>query len=201
VALVMVAGLGWAASARANLGPRVETRTGSTLWLEGKSTLHPYKSTATELRLEAPLASPVDAAGADLVPALMKAISGLRVTVPVAGLRSGKDGLDKNLVKAARAAQHPEITFQLEPQSATAMPSGSGARVTTRGALTVNGTTRQIDVAMDVVPGPEGLVVTGSEELLMSEYGIKPPTMMLGALKTDDKVTVHFRLVLGVESR
>jgi polyisoprenoid-binding protein YceI len=131
----------------------------------------------------------------------MKAISGLRVTVPVAGLRSGQDGLDKNLVQAARAAQHPEITFQLEPQSATAMPSGSGARVTTRGALTVNGTTRQIDVAMDVVPGPEGLVVTGSEELLMSEYGIKPPTMMLGALKTDDKVTVHFRLVLGVESR
>ena len=42
------------------------------------------------------------------------------------------------------------------------------------------------------------LVVTGSLPLLMTDYGIKPPTAMLGMLTTDPKVTVSFETVLAV---
>jgi hypothetical protein len=32
----------------------------------------------------------------------------------------------------------------------------------------------------------------------MTDYGIKPPTAMLGLLKTDPKITVTFEAVLSV---
>jgi len=43
---------------------------------------------------------------------------------------------------------------------------------------------------------PEGIVLEGSKALLMSDFGIKPPTMFLGTLKTADRVVVEWRLVL-----
>ena len=39
---------------------------------------------------------------------------------------------------------------------------------------------------------------TGEVQLLMTDYGIKPPTAMLGMLKTDPKVTVTFETVLAI---
>jgi len=40
------------------------------------------------------------------------------------------------------------------------------------------------------------LWVTGSLDLLMTDFGIEPPTAMLGTIKTDAKVTVRFETVL-----
>jgi hypothetical protein len=42
------------------------------------------------------------------------------------------------------------------------------------------------------------LVVKGQLPILMTDYGIKPPTAMLGMLKTDPKVTVSFETILAV---
>jgi len=38
--------------------------------------------------------------------------------------------------------------------------------------------------------------VTGSRALLMSEFGIKPPTMFMGMLKTADQVTITLNVQL-----
>ena len=40
--------------------------------------------------------------------------------------------------------------------------------------------------------------VQGQTQLLMTDFGIKPPTAMLGMLTTDPKVTVSFETVLAV---
>lgn len=41
------------------------------------------------------------------------------------------------------------------------------------------------------------LVVDGEQPLLMSDYGIEPPKMMLGTVKTDDKALVKYHLELA----
>jgi hypothetical protein len=38
--------------------------------------------------------------------------------------------------------------------------------------------------------------VKGSHEIRMKEYGLKPPTLMLGTLKVDERVKVSFDLLL-----
>ena len=42
------------------------------------------------------------------------------------------------------------------------------------------------------------ITVIGEVSLLMTDYGIKPPTAMLGMLKTDPKITVTFETVLAL---
>ena len=53
-----------------------------------------------------------------------------------------------------------------------------------------------IDMNVRASEAPEGIVLEGSKALLMSSYGIKPPSMFLGTLKTNDQVVIDFRLVL-----
>ena len=45
------------------------------------------------------------------------------------------------------------------------------------------------------------LHVRGTRDLLMTEFGIKPPTMFMGMLKTDDKVTITFELQLALAAK
>lgn len=40
------------------------------------------------------------------------------------------------------------------------------------------------------------IIINGSKNLLMSDYGMDPPTAMAGALKTGDEVTINFNINL-----
>jgi hypothetical protein len=54
------------------------------------------------------------------------------------------------------------------------------------------------EVALDITTERKGstLCVHGQVQLLMTDFGIKAPTAMLGMLKTDPKVSVAFDVVL-----
>ena len=56
------------------------------------------------------------------------------------------------------------------------------------------------EVAIDITTKRTGATLDGAGpvELLMTDYGIKPPIAMLGMLKTDPKVTVTFETVLAI---
>ena len=64
--------------------------------------------------------------------------------------------------------------------------------------LRIAGVEREVALDAEDQRRDAALVVTGSLPLLMTDYGIKPPTAMLGMLKTDPKVTVSFETVLAV---
>jgi len=173
---------------------------GSVLWLEGTSTMHDYESRSKEVAVEfvrgAGVAQPTDAAG---LMALIRSseVLEVRVQVPVASLRSEKDGLDKNLRKAMKADKHPSVRFVLNKYSiAPEAAKGDTVAIQAEGLLTVAGQERPISLAARAYPAAQGVWLEGSEKLLMSEYGIKPPKMFLGTLKVHDPITVHYRLFL-----
>lgn len=119
----------------------------------------------------------------------------LTVAVPVDGLKSGESGLDKNLRKELRRESAPVIRFTLVDY-ATEPAKDGGLVVKARGRLAIAGVEKEALVDGACRFGPEGIEVTGAKDLLMSDFGIKPPTMMFGAVKTVDKVVVHFDLKL-----
>jgi hypothetical protein len=41
------------------------------------------------------------------------------------------------------------------------------------------------------------LLLDGERALLMTDFQVKPPRLMLGALRTDDRVVVKFHLEIG----
>ncbi len=195
VALTLWASLAQAADGALALQP------GSRLWLTGTSTLHDFTSEASRLEVTFagdPARWPA-AAGADAVEGFIRArgVSTIDVVVGVTGLKSGKDGLDKNMYKALRAEAHPEIRFQVTSYTVGAAGDTAGFTVDATGVLTVAGVEREITLPTRARRDGDALRLTGSVPLLMTQFGIKPPKMMLGTVKTGDKVTVHVDLRVG----
>ena len=173
---------------------------GSVLWMEGKSTVHAWESRTSTVSVaftrDAAQADPADAAG---IEAMVRSagVRGVDVEIPVATLRSGKSGLDKNMMKSLKADQYPAIRFHMERYSVIGPATGDTLNLRAEGDLTVSGKKKDITLEARAWKGEKGVWVSGIEPLTMSDFGIKPPVMMMGAIKTDDRIVIHYRLLLA----
>jgi polyisoprenoid-binding protein YceI len=121
------------------------------------------------------------------------ALASFEVTIPAATLTSRDAGLDRNMYKALKVEAHRDITFRL-----ARLERGPTGALLGVGTLRIAGVEREVVLALETERRDAALVVKGQLTLLMTDYGIKPPTAMLGMLKTDPKVTVTFETVLTV---
>ena len=164
--------------------------------IAGTSNIHAYSASTTALRItRVQLAG--DVAGANFWDEIVKpgALKAFEIAIPAATLASDKEGLDKNMHKALKTKEYPDITFRLlrfEPrQGATGDLRGIGV-------LTIAGVQREVALDITTARKDAGLAVHGQVALLMTDFGITPPKAMLGMLKTDPKVTITFETVVTV---
>jgi len=169
---------------------------GSTrITINGTSNVHAYTASTTSARV-----TRVQVAAALAGPNFWQAIvapgslEAFEIAVPAATLASDKEGLDKNMHKALKVQQHPDITFRLV-RLETKAPAGVVKAI---GVLKIAGVEREIALDLKTERKENGLSVKGEIELLMTDYGIAPPKAMLGMLKTDPKVTITFETVLAI---
>ena len=160
--------------------------------LSGTSNIHDYTATTSTVRVtKLQLAAGI---GPDLWSAILKpgALEAFEIAIPAASLHSTKDGLDKNMHKALKVKEHADIVFTLARLEA----KGSGARAI--GTLRIAGVEKEIGMDLTTAVKNGSLVVSGSVDLLMTDFGIPAPKAMMGMLKTDPKVTVSFETVLSI---
>jgi polyisoprenoid-binding protein YceI len=162
--------------------------------LAGTSNIHAYTAITNAARLVRLEVANIDA-GADFWEAIVKpgALEGFEIAIPAATLSSTKDGLDKNMHKALKTAEHPDITFRLVRLEAGDTPTLLRAV----GSLRITGVEREIALALKTTRTGEKFTVAGEVSLLMTDFGITPPKAMLGMLKTDPKVVITFEAVFG----
>ncbi|HVA66724.1 MAG TPA: YceI family protein [Elusimicrobiota bacterium] len=164
----------------------------SHLWLTGDSTLHPFTINATSQDFTLSFAkgtSDVAAALAAQEPATMT------LTIPVYGLKSTESkSMDRNTQKALKAAKNPDITFTVT--SYQAKPENGGYRISAQGRLSIAGVAKPETIEADAHAAKGGVTIDGQEPVSMSDFGVKPPTMMFGAIKVADRIVVHFHLNL-----
>lgn len=170
------------------LGPK------STLSVLGTSTVHQWTCTSKETKVSLQRAD--GATSTDPIE-LVKAgqVVAVDVTVPVATLHSEKAGLDKNMLKAMNASQHPDVTVHLD-KFTPAAGAADTLKLQAEGTLTIAGTTKPVVLAGHLVAGDGGVWLMGEYDLKMSQYGIKPPTMMMGTIRVGDPVTIKYQLLL-----
>ena len=167
---------------------------GARVSIAGTSNIHAYTASTTAVRVtRATLAAA--AAGPSFWEDVVKpgGLEAFDIAIAAATLASPKEGLDKNMHKALKVQEHPDITFRLvrvEPGPAGALKS--------LGVLTIAGVAREVALDLKTQRTEAGLIVKGAVPILMTDYGIKPPTAMMGMLKTDPKVTVSFEVTLTV---
>jgi len=163
--------------------------------LAGTSNVHAYTASTTKMRVTRSRVSPVTA-GQDFWDNALKpgAVDGFEITIPSATLTSPKGDLDKNMHKALKVEQFPEITFRLVRFETKA----DSAETRAIGMLKIAGIEREVALTITTKRAGTGLNVKGTLDLLMTDYGITPPKAMLGMLKTDPKVTITFETVLAI---
>ncbi len=164
---------------------------GSRLWLEGTSTVRDYKCTSTALQ------ATIDASAGAVRAVLSgnKAVTSAQFVVPAKTLDCGNGTMNGHMLEALKEKEQSDIAFRLVSYDLAA--ADSGAKGTLNGVLNINGTDQTVVFPITLAPGADGaLRVTGKYELNMKDYGIKPPTLMLGTMKVHEKVTVNFDLLL-----
>jgi len=161
--------------------------------IAGTSNIHEYTASTTTVRVTQVKLAP-SVAGAAFWTEIVKpgAIEAFEIAIPAATLTSPKDGLDKNMHKALNVEKFPDITFKL------ARLEGAPGSLRGVGTLRIAGVEREVVLVLTTEQRGNTLTVKGRLPLLMTDYGIKPPTALLGMLKTDPKVTVSFETVLAV---
>lgn len=176
---------GWYAQTRLTMDPE------SRIWIEGTSSMHDWECEVEQF---------VGSLETSLTDEALEAVSGVRVVVPSEQIECNNGTMNKKARDALQAKNHPQIRFELE-EAELLSASGDRLQVKATGQLTLAGTEKTIELTAEGEKTGEGRYrFTGSTPLVMSDYGIKPPTAMLGALKTGDEVTVHFDVVAGPEN-
>jgi len=120
----------------------------------------------------------------------------VKVVIPVASIHSENAKMDSLMLKALKAKAFPEIRYEMT-RATPANPGNNASSVKATGKLTIAGVTR--DMAMDVTATRDNdtrYVLSGGSTIKMSDYGIKPPTAMLGTIRSGDVVKVTFRWVV-----
>lgn len=165
----------------------------SRVWLEGTSTVRDFTCKAT--RLEGTV-DPAPGQAGLAIGTLQGAVRGGQVTIPVADLDCGNGTMNGHLRNALRAADHGSIEFRMSSFDVTPGAPGEGT-LRLAGTLRIAG--QEKPVTIDGVAAAEengALRVRGSKEIVMTEYGVKPPSLMMGTMKVGPRVKVHFDVVL-----
>ncbi len=154
------------------------------IWIEGSSTIRKFSCATADFE-----------ATAEPATTTVTAVQTVDVRIPVKSLSCGNGTMDKHMQHALKADEDPEIRFELKSY-AVGETTAAGTEVKATGVMTIAGSSKTVELTGLVTPTATGLRVQGETPLRMTEYGVKPPSLMLGTLKVADAITVHYDVVL-----
>ena len=158
--------------------------------VSGTSNLHNWSMEAKDLSSSATFTFGT-AAGS-----LPKSLTAFELTIPVHNLKSGESSMDSRAYTAMKADKFATITYA--SASSVILPGENGQfQIRSSGDLTIAGVTQPMVVTVNCHDNPDGSIAcSGSQQIKMTDFKIKPPSFMLGALKTGDALTINFSLTL-----
>ena len=161
----------------------VELSDESTMQVTGTSTLHDWEAKVNEMSAKGNF---------QLNGNEIEKVGSFSLNVTTRSLESGKNAMDKNIYEALKEDSHPYIEFQLKN-----VKSVTNNMVTAVGDLTIAGNTKEIELQSDYKINNNTVTLTGNKEIDMTEWNIDPPTAMFGTIKTGEKVTIEYNLILN----
>lgn len=119
------------------------------------------------------------------------------LSVPVATLRSGKTGRDKDILSALDVKRHPEIRYRIEKleSSFPSLAENNDVLLTIHGVLSMHGVERPVSFAGRVRLRQGTLWVRGESFIKPREFGV--PLLRHWLFSMKDSVLATFDLVLS----
>ena len=159
----------------------------SSITLKGTSTLHDFECSSKSIE------------GTIEIDPAKQSFTSAEVVIPVKSIHSDNTSMDDKMYDALKIDEYPAIHFSLTVSDSMQIlrTAAADTGVHLRGNLTIAGRQRPIELRVNAVKRDGDIInIRGTEKLLMTDYGIDPPTFMLGVLKTGNEVTIEFSLDL-----
>ncbi len=114
-------------------------------------------------------------------------ISALKIEVPVAAIKSERGPtMDNKMYAALKAEENPSIHFTFKEGA----PKGA-----LLGMLVIAGVEQELRIESALVRANDKISISGTQDILLKDYGMEPPTAMFGQIVVGESVTVKFDLV------
>lgn len=108
---------------------------------------------------------------------------------------SDNSSMDKKAHEALKVSAHPDITFKIT-SPATLPVTAQKATGTLKGELTIAGVKKAINLPVTIqLQGDSKWSLVSTIKVKMSDYGIAPPTALMGTVKSGDAIDLAFNLV------
>jgi polyisoprenoid-binding protein YceI len=160
----------------------------SSMTLAGTSTTHDWTMTAHSFTGNATMA--VSSGGQ------LSGVSALSLILPVQNLKGDHDGMNTNAYKALKSDQFKDITFKLTSAKVTSA-GAKKYKIAALGNLTIAGVTKAVTLNTSATVNANGSIsCSGGLPILLSNFGVKPPSLMLGTMKVGNAVTLKYNLGL-----
>lgn len=159
----------------------------SMIWIEGKTNVNSFACNSDSIRGYAELRGDAET--------IMEAL------LPIDSLDCGKRQINRDMFKTLNADVYPNIYFEMMQSYmlGTSVDKGDIYLIRVEGELTISGQTRYVVFEAEGLQLENGkYIIRGHTPILMSDYGLTPPSAMLGMIKVDDELVVHFDLVGGL---
>lgn len=158
----------------------------STVQIHGTSTLHDWTSDVTEF---SGTFKRDNGNG-------IEAIQSLQFEIKAESIKSGKGGMDKRTYSALDVKKHPMITYSLNNIAKQDSTSDGWSLYNSAGELEIAGTKKEVTFTVEGKENADGTMeFKGSTDMLMSEFGIDPPSAMLGTIRSGDEITIEFHVI------
>lgn len=157
--------------------------------VEGTSTLHDWTTEAQEIKASGNIV---------MEGSMLKDVKNFMVTIPVEKLESTKGNkMNRNTHKALKSDEHPNITFKLSEMASIQSAGNNVYNIKAKGQLTIAGQSKNVtlDARAEVESGG-AVCFSGTYKLNMKDYGVEPPSFMLGAMSTGEEVTISYSVTV-----
>lgn len=125
-----------------------------------------------------------------------KSLASLNFSVNAKSLKSESESMNNRTYKAIKADTYPQITFKLREATVTPLQKNKFS-VNATGTLTIAGVSKVITLQVNgEVKSDNTMVCSGQEKIKLTDYGIQPPSFMLGAMKVGNELNIAFTLHL-----
>lgn len=156
----------------------------STMIIQGTSSMHDWEEKVDKFEVHLTL---------KLKDKEIASIEKANFVCKAASISSESSIMTNKTLEALKAEKFPEITFKLVSVDKLTSQGGTFSG-TASGDITLAGVTKRISVSFTGTNANNKITLKGSKIVSLKDYNIKPPTAMLGTLKTGDQVTISFNL-------
>lgn len=121
-----------------------------------------------------------------------EAFKNITLTIPVEQIEAESGGLTSNIHKYLKGDDYPNITFELNNVTNITEQADGSLLINATGVITAAGAENPVEMQVTANVNNNGIQFTGEQQLLMTDFGIDPPTAVFGTIRSRDEIRIEF---------